>query len=116
MLFASNRADDRLEARLTELLGVRMTGCDGAPRRVQSQCERIAQGSYDLVLSATGFQDHAIDGAMARAASAAGIPYVRVNRGRPSRARRPSRASSASLDNTTPAKAAGTGRSSMRTG
>lgn len=83
VLFASNRPDDRLEARLTELLGVRMTGCDGAPRRVQSQCERIAQGSYDLVLSATGFQDHAIDGAMARAASAAGIPYVRVNRGRP---------------------------------
>lgn len=83
VLFASNRADDRLEARLTELLGVRMTGCDGAPRRVQSQCERIAQGSYDLVLSATGFQDHAVDGAMARAASAAGIPYVRVNRGRP---------------------------------
>jgi hypothetical protein len=83
VLFASNRADDRLEARLTELLGVRMTGCDGAPRRVQSQCERIAQGSYDLVLSATGFQDHAIDGAMARAANAAGIPYVRVNRGRP---------------------------------
>lgn len=83
VLFASNRADERLEARLTELLGVRMTGCDGAPRRVQSQCERIAQGSYDLVLSATGFQDHAIDGAMARAASSAGIPYVRVNRGRP---------------------------------
>ncbi|MEO5731380.1 MAG: hypothetical protein ABI134_21345 [Byssovorax sp.] len=83
VLFASNRQDDRLEARLTALLGVRMTGCDGAPRRVQSQCERIAQGSYDLVLSATGFQDHAIDGAMARAASAAGIPYVRVNRGRP---------------------------------
>ena len=83
VLFASNRSDARLEARLTELLGVKMAGCDGGPRRVQSQCERIAQGSYDLVLSATGFQDHAVDGALAHAASVAGIPYVRVNRGRP---------------------------------
>ena len=83
MLFASNRFDARLEARLTELLGVKMAGCDGGPRRVQSQCERIAQGSYDLVLSATGFQDHAVDGALAHAANLAGIPYVRVNRGRP---------------------------------
>ena len=83
VLFASNRFDAKLEARLTELLGVKMAGCDGGPRRVQSQCERIAQGSYDLVLSATGFQDHAVDGALAHAASLAGIPYVRVNRGRP---------------------------------
>jgi hypothetical protein len=83
VLFASNRSDARLEARLTELLGVKMAGCDGGPRRVQSQCERISQGSYDLVLSATGFQDHAVDGALAHAASLAGIPYVRVNRGRP---------------------------------
>jgi hypothetical protein len=83
VLFASNRFDARLEARLTELLGVKMAGCDGGPRRVQSQCERIAQGSYDLVLSATGFQDHAVDGALAHAANLAGIPYVRVNRGRP---------------------------------
>jgi hypothetical protein len=83
VLFASNRSDAKLEARLTELLGVKMAGCDGGPRRVQSQCERIAQGSYDLVLSATGFQDHAVDGALAHAASVAGIPYVRVNRGRP---------------------------------
>jgi hypothetical protein len=83
VLFASNRFDAKLEARLTELLGVKMAGCDGGPRRVQSQCERIAQGSYDLVLSATGFQDHAVDGALAHAANLAGIPYVRVNRGRP---------------------------------
>ena len=115
VLFASNRADDRLEARLTELLGVRMTGCDGAPRRVQSQCERIAQGSYDLVLSATGFQDHAIDGAMARAASAAGIPYLRVNRGRPLACAQAIARELGELDNT-PTKATGTGRSAMRTG
>lgn len=83
VLFASNRFDAKLEARLTDLLGVKMAGCDGGPRRVQSQCERIAQGSYDLVLSATGFQDHAVDGALAHAANLAGIPYVRVNRGRP---------------------------------
>jgi hypothetical protein len=50
---------------------------------VQAQCERIKGGAYDLVLSATGFQVHGVDGALVRAAHAASVPYVRVNRGRP---------------------------------
>ncbi|APR86799.1 hypothetical protein A7982_12148 [Minicystis rosea] len=82
-LFVSNREDPELGARLEELLGITITWCDGSLRRVQAQCERISRGSYDLVLSATGFQVHGVDSALARASSAAGIPYVRVNRGRP---------------------------------
>lgn len=82
-LFVSNRDDPELGARLTDLLGITITWCDGSLRRVQAQCERIARGSYDLVLSATGFQVHGVDSALARASSAADIPYVRVNRGRP---------------------------------
>ena len=70
-------------ARHTDLLGITITWCDGSLRRVQAQCERIQRGSYDLILSATGFQVHGVDSALARAASAAGVPYVRVNRGRP---------------------------------
>jgi hypothetical protein len=35
------------------------------------------------VLSATGFQVHGVDAAVSRAASAASVVYVRVNRGRP---------------------------------
>lgn len=82
-LFVSNREDPELGARLSEMLGITIAWCDGSLRRVQAQCERITRGSYDLVLSATGFQVHGVDSALARASSAAGIPYVRVNRGRP---------------------------------
>jgi hypothetical protein len=82
-LFVSNRDDPELGAKLTDLLGISITWCDGSLRRVQAACERIARGSYDLILSATGFQVHGVDTALARAAGAAGVPYVRVNRGRP---------------------------------
>jgi len=82
-LFVSNRDDPELGSRLSELLGITITWCDGSLRRVQAQCERIVRGSYDLVLSATGFQVHGVDSALARASSASDIPYVRVNRGRP---------------------------------
>ena len=82
-LFVSNREDPELGARLEELLGIQIAWCDGSLRRVQAQCERIKGGSYDLILSATGFQVHGVDSALARAASAGNVPYVRVNRGRP---------------------------------
>jgi hypothetical protein len=82
-LFVSNREDPELGTRLSDMLGIEITWCDGSLRRVQAQCERIKGGSYNLVLSATGFQVHGVDSALARAASTAGVPYVRVNRGRP---------------------------------
>ena len=83
VLFVSNRLDHDLAARLSEMLGAEITECEGAARRVEAQCVRIGQNSYDLVLSATGFQSHVTDSLLARATSAAGVPYVRVNRGRP---------------------------------
>ncbi len=83
VLFVSNRLDHELAAKLNELLGVEITECEGAARRVEAQCVRIGQNSYDLVLSATGFQSHVTDSLLARATSGAGVPYVRVNRGRP---------------------------------
>jgi hypothetical protein len=82
-LFVSNREDPELGARLTEMLGITITWCDGSLRRVQAQCERITRGSYDIILSATGFQVHGVDSALASAARAASVAYVRVNRGRP---------------------------------
>ncbi len=83
-LFVSNREDPELGQRLRDLLGIEITWCDGSLRRVQAMCERIKGGStYNLVLSATGFQVHGVDSALARASSTAHIPYVRVNRGRP---------------------------------
>lgn len=82
-LFVSNRDDPDLKARLEERLGLDITWCDGNPRKVQAQCESISRRSYDLVLIATGFQAHTIDGILARAARAGGVPYVRVFKGRP---------------------------------
>jgi hypothetical protein len=83
VLFVSNREDPELGVRLTDLLGIHITWCDGSLRRVQAQCERIKGKSYDLILSATGFQVHGVDSALARAAGGVDVPYVRVNRGRP---------------------------------
>jgi len=82
-LFVSNRDDPDLKARLEDRLGLNITWCDGNPRKVQAQCESIARRSYDLVLIATGFQAHTVDGILARAARAGGVPYVRVFKGRP---------------------------------
>ncbi|MBA3548236.1 MAG: hypothetical protein H0T76_17275, partial [Nannocystis sp.] len=82
-LFVSNRDDPDLKARLEDRLGLDITWCDGNPRKVQAQCESISRRSYDLVLIATGFQAHTIDGILARAARAGGVPYVRVFKGRP---------------------------------
>ncbi len=79
----SNRDDPDLKANLEEQLGLDISWCDGNPRKVQAQCESIARNSYDLVLIATGFQAHMIDGILARAARAGGVPYVRVFKGRP---------------------------------
>ena len=82
-LFVSNRDDPDLKAKLEDRLGLDITWCDGNPRKVQAQCESISRRSYDLVLIATGFQAHTIDGILARAARAGGVPYVRVFKGRP---------------------------------
>lgn len=82
-LFVSNRDDPDLKAKLEGQLGLEISWCDGNPRKVQAQCESIARHSYDLVLIATGFQAHTIDGILARAARAGGVPYVRVFKGRP---------------------------------
>lgn len=83
VLLVSNRLDPALETKLTTLLGVQITGCEGSLRRVQAQCARIGSGAYDLVLSATGFQMHGTDGALFRACRSAKVPYIRADRCRP---------------------------------
>ncbi|MBK7828617.1 hypothetical protein [Nannocystis sp.] len=73
----------RPQGQLEDQLGLDISWCDGNPRKVQAQCESIARRSYDLVLIATGFQAHTIDGILARAARAGGVPDARVFKGRP---------------------------------
>jgi hypothetical protein len=83
VLFVSNRTDPALEAKLMSMLGISLTGCEGSLRRVQAQCIRIGSGAYDMVFSATGFQEHGTDAALYRACKPARVPYIRVDRGRP---------------------------------
>lgn len=82
-LFVSNREDPELEAKLSEMLGMTITWAEATPRRAQAACEKIARGSFDFVLSATGFQRHNVDEMLTNAARSGGIVRVRVNRGRP---------------------------------
>jgi hypothetical protein len=81
-LFVSNRADPALKEALEQQIELVLDWCEAEPRRIQSACERVAGGRYDLVLCATGFVSHKVDGALARAARAAAIPYVRASSGR----------------------------------
>ena len=81
-LFAGTRDEADLEAKLSELLGLKLTFCDGSAKRVEAECERIAGRSYDFVLSATGFQNHTAEASLARATHAAKVPLVRVKSGR----------------------------------
>lgn len=81
-LFVSNREDPQLKERLVKMLGWDMEWTTAEPRRIASIAGAIGRGKYKVVLSATGFQDHATDIALARAASASSTLYVRVNRGR----------------------------------
>lgn len=81
-LFVSNRPDPMLKERLERELGVQIDWTEIDPRRIQSRIESVRQMSYDLVMSATGFQGHSIDATLGRETKARGLPYVRVNRGR----------------------------------
>lgn len=84
MLFVSNREDETLRVRLEEDLDCSVTLRDGSnSRKLQAIIASVTSSSYDMVLMATGFHDHSSDANLSRAAKAACVPYVRVNKGRP---------------------------------
>ena len=84
VLFVSNRTDKIRDDKLIDLLAFRsIDACLHEPARIDSKAQAIARGSYDIVLAATGFLPHTVDGALKEACRLAGIPYIRVNRGRP---------------------------------
>ncbi len=83
VLVFSNRADPELSSRLEKLLGITITWCITNIRKVQAQAHRMVLKGYDMILSLTGFQAHSIDSLCCKNAKAVGVPYVRVNRGRP---------------------------------
>ncbi|MFO0749314.1 MAG: hypothetical protein U1F43_27160 [Myxococcota bacterium] len=81
-LFVSNRADPQLKDKLEKELGMAIEWAEIDPRRLQARIESVRRMSYDIVLSATGFQGHSVDATLGRETRAVGLPYVRVNRGR----------------------------------
>jgi len=83
-MFVSNREDPELRERLEKALGLEITWCVADPRRIEAAGKAIQRSAYDIVLSATGFQDHSTDAALSRSCAAATpkVRYVRVNRGR----------------------------------
>ena len=84
VLFVSNRHDPARDERLRELLGfASLDPCVCESSRIDAKTRSIRQGGYDLVLAATGFLPHKVDGALKDACRLQGVPYVRVNRGRP---------------------------------
>jgi len=84
-LFVSNRSDPALQERLLRDFSFgALDWAEATPRRIDAAVEKIAAGTFELVLGATGFLGHREDGRLARACKSAGIPYVRVHKGRPS--------------------------------
>ena len=82
LLFVSNRKDPQLAGRLTEALQPAVLDwCDGKDHQLNAAAERIRAGSYDLVLSATGFLSHSGDGKV-RDACGPGTRYVPAFKGR----------------------------------
>jgi hypothetical protein len=82
--FVGNRRDEELRATIVAALELdTLDWYEGEPRRIAALVDALRGGAYAIVLSATGFLDHAVDGKLVRACRRAGTRYVRVNRGRP---------------------------------
>lgn len=84
ILFVGNREDELLRERLEKDLRCSVVVRDGGnPKRMRAIINAVTPNSYDFVLMATGFNNHVADASLCRAAKGAGIPYVRVSKGRP---------------------------------
>lgn len=84
MLFVSNRNDKTLQKKLEEDLACDVVLKDGgSSSKMRSVLDSVSKGSYDLILMATGFNNHSADAILCRTAKQLDVPYVRVNKGRP---------------------------------
>ncbi len=83
-LFVSNRNDPTIDDLVRELfLFEDVDHCEIKTSNVSAKARSIEQGSYDIVLAATGFLSHSAENVLRDAARKAQVPHVRVNRGRP---------------------------------
>jgi len=84
VLIVGNRCAAEVVDQLARVLGIRCTleAAVGKQRRRQSLIERIEHGSYDAVLVAHGFAQHADTGLLAAACRRAEVHYIAVGKGR----------------------------------
>lgn len=83
-LVIGNRKDPQNDDKLREIF--EFTDIDRllvVPSQIESAAQRIANKSYDYVLTATGFQSHSTDKKIKDACRESGVRYVSVDRGRP---------------------------------
>jgi hypothetical protein len=84
VLLATFRRDPELLGRLQgALTGATLEWRVIEPARISDLTRTITERGTDVVLGALGLQSQAVDQALARACRSAGVPYVRVNWGRP---------------------------------
>jgi hypothetical protein len=83
ILFVSNRDDVRLREELERDLECDVTLKNGgSPRLMRAIVDSIDANRYDIVCMATGFNNHSADANLCRKVKGAGLPYVRVQKGR----------------------------------
>lgn len=83
-LVIGNRKDPQNDDKLREIF--EFSDIDRllvVPSQIESAAQRIANKSYDYVLTATGFQSHSTDKKIKDACRESGVRYVSVDRGRP---------------------------------
>lgn len=83
-LFVTNRPSPEIAATISARLGMRCEAVDivDSPRRRKAVIQRIAAGSYDIVLVAHGFAGHGDTELLAAAAKRAGCLFRLVDKGR----------------------------------
>lgn len=83
VLIVSNRVDPSRDRQLKDALEfASIDPCVLDASRVRGKEDAVRNGTYDLVLAATGFLPHSVEGVLKGACRQAGVPFVRVSRGR----------------------------------
>jgi len=83
ILFVTNRPEQKLHRDLERDLKAKVHYKVGDTARTMKPIVKgVSADRYDMVLMATGFNNHSADAALCRATKVEGLPYIRVQKGR----------------------------------
>jgi len=83
ILFVTNRPEQKLHRDLERDLKAKVHYKVGdTPRTMKPIIQSVTANRYDMVLMATGFNNHGADAALSRVTKSEGLPYIRVQKGR----------------------------------